>query len=126
MSKTSGSSNTEASRLAEPSQICTFWPASIAYPPNSTSRVAVRRFDGDGDVQRTISSTAVGSSARSARTASSCGGGAAQRPDPPPPARWVGSAPPLDPRGRDKGETPFRNEGPACTPPPPPGLRHPR
>ena len=51
-----------ASRLAEPSQICTFCPASIDAPPNVTSRVAVRRFDGDGDVHRTISSTAVGNS----------------------------------------------------------------
>ena len=50
-----------------------------AHPPSSTSRVAVRRFDGDGDVHRTISSTAVGSSDGSSRSSAHCVGMLDQR-----------------------------------------------
>ena len=38
-----------SSRFAEPSQTRTFCPAAMAWPPSRRSRVAVRRFDGDGD-----------------------------------------------------------------------------
>ena len=68
MSKQSASAKSNASRLAEPSHTSTLSPGEITCPPSDVALVAVRRFDGDGDVQRTISSTAVGSSSRSERS----------------------------------------------------------
>ena len=91
-----------ASRLAEPSHTSTFCPASIAHPPSTTSRVAVRRFDGDGDVQRTISSIAVGSSAGSARSAAYWSGCSASASSPPATALRVVSAPALNSRLKNR------------------------
>ena len=51
-----------SSRFAEPSQTTTLSPGAMVCPPSSTVAVAVRRFDGDGVVQRSISSIAVPSS----------------------------------------------------------------
>ena len=101
-SKRSASSNTAASRLAEPSQICTFCPASIARPPSSTSRVAVRRFDGDGDVQRTISSTAVGNSVEIRTQRRNWSGCSASASSPPATALRVVSAPALNSRLKNR------------------------
>ncbi len=71
MSKRAAPSNAASSRFAEPSQTRTLSPAIMACPARVVSVVAVRRLDGEGLVQRTISSTAVGKSERSARSASS-------------------------------------------------------
>ena len=65
----------------------------MAQPPSTVSAVAVRRFDGDGDVQRRISSTAVGSSAGSDRSKAYWSGCSAIASRPPPMALRVVSAP---------------------------------
>src|SRR4051812_27103758 len=74
----------------------------MTHPPNETSRVAVRRFDGDGDVHRTISSTAVGNSPKSARKAVSCDGCSANASSPPATALRVVSAPALNSRLKNR------------------------
>ena len=120
-------SNAAPSRLAEPSQICTFCPASIAHPASSTSRVAVRRFDGDGDVHRTISSTAVGNNDGSSRNAANWPGCSASASIPPPTALRVVSAPALNSRLKNRyssiSERAPRAFGPASRSRPPTACR---
>ena len=49
-------------------------PSAIATPPTSVGRVAVRMNDTTGDDHRSISSTALGTRVRSARSRSHCPG----------------------------------------------------
>src|SRR5881397_405741 len=58
MSKRYGSLKCASSRLAETYHMATLSPACIGTPPNTTSRVSVRRMCSSGLAQRTISSAA--------------------------------------------------------------------
>ena len=71
-------------------------------PPSVEGRVAVRRFDGDGEVHRTISSMAVGSSPGSARSAANDPGCSASASSPPAVALRVVSAPALNNRLKNR------------------------
>ena len=63
-----------SSRLAEASQNSTLSPGATSWPPSTVGVVAVRRFAGDGVVQRRISSMVVPRRPGSARRAASWSG----------------------------------------------------
>ena len=79
MSKVSGSSQRVSSWLAEPMCGEMLSPGPMVTPAISTSQVVVRLMVSSGGSQRSPSSMAWGSRARSERTASSCSGWVSSR-----------------------------------------------